>query len=92
MAIWHRGPFMQLIIGADAISEASLRRVAGGVQATLRGRALLRLLDAAFGGAGSIEVLGADLDRRPLEVTSIEMSGAETRVTLICRGAAGALH
>ena len=83
---------MQLVIGAEAVTAASIQRVAGGVQAILRGQALLRLLHAAIAGGGSIEVLGGDLDRRPMEVTSIEMSGADTRVTLICCGAAGALH
>ncbi|WP_149142924.1 hypothetical protein [Gemmobacter caeruleus] len=79
---------MQLIIGDRRVEPGSITRIAGGVEAVLKGEALLRLLDAAFHGMGTIEVLGGDLDRRPMDVTSIRMKGAETCVTLIAAGPA----
>ncbi|VDC33352.1 hypothetical protein [Pseudogemmobacter humi] len=79
---------MDLIIGNRHVSPASIRRVAGGVEAVLKGEALISLLDAAFHGAGTIHVLGGDLDRRPMDLTGIDMTGGETRVTLTCAGPA----
>lgn len=83
---------MELIIGTRRIIPAAIHRVAGGVEAVLKGDALLSLLDAAFHGTCSIEVLGGGLDRRPMDVASICMQGADTRVTLICNGSAPALN
>jgi hypothetical protein len=76
---------MELIVGTDRIT-ARLHPIAGGILATLRGEALKALLDATFRGQGSIEMIGGDYDRRPLSVTSIEMQGAETLVTLVPAG------
>lgn len=78
---------MDLIIGARHITPDAITRTPEGVEAVLHGAALLTLLDAAFHGAGTIEVLGGDLDRRRMEVTGIDMQGGETRVTLACIGA-----
>jgi len=47
----------------------------------------LSLLNAAFHGSGTIEVLGGDLDRHRMEVIGIQMQGCETRVTLSAMGA-----
>jgi hypothetical protein len=82
---------MELIIGARRITPSAIHRIKGGVTATLRGEALISVLDATFHGAGSIEVIGAGLDRRPMDVTAIEMKGADTQVTLVCSGPARAL-
>ena len=79
---------MDLIIGTRRITPDAITRTAEGVEAVLHGEALLRLLDAAFHGAGSIEVSGGDLDRRPMEVTGIAMRGRDTCVTLACAGRA----
>ncbi|PTX53384.1 hypothetical protein IQ03_00297 [Gemmobacter caeni] len=79
---------MQLIIGNRQVNPLRMKAVAGGVEAVLQGGAMLSLLDAAFHGAGTIEVYGGTLDRRPLELARIEMRGAETCVTLLCRGPA----
>lgn len=61
-------------------------RTATGIEAVLHGEALVSLLNAAFHGVGTIEVLGGDLDRHRMEVTGIEMQGRETRVTLAAMG------
>ncbi|SEN36622.1 hypothetical protein SAMN04488103_104299 [Gemmobacter aquatilis] len=82
---------MELIVGAKRITPSAIHRIAGGVEATLRGEALISLLDATFHGAGSIEVHGGDLDRRPLDVAAIEMTGGDTRVTLVYAGPAKTL-
>lgn len=82
---------MELIIGARRITPSAIHRIKGGVTATLRGEALMSLLNASFHGTGSIEMLGGDLDRHPMEVTSIEMTGADTTVTLLCAGPAKTL-
>ena len=65
---------------------------AGGVQAVLKGEGLLRVLDAAMEGGPGIELLGGDLDRRPMQVAAIRMTGRDTHVTLICCGAAPGVH
>ena len=83
---------MQLLIGKDAITPQSIHRIAGGVQAVLKGEGLLRVLDAAMEGGPGIELLGGDLDRRPLQVAAIRMAGRDTHVTLICCGAAAGVH
>lgn len=83
---------MELIVGSRRITPRAIHRVAHGVEAYLRGEALLSVLDAAFHGAGSIEIAGGDLDRRRMEVTGLEMQGSETRVTLVCKGTAAPLH
>ncbi len=83
---------MELIIGAQRIIPDSIHSVPGGVEAELRGAAVLSLLDAAFHGGGRIEILGGALNRRPVDVAGIEMRGASTRVTLICTGEALALN
>ena len=82
---------MQLLIGTDAV-PADLHPIAGGVIATLRGEALMAVLDATFRGQGAIEIVGGALDRRPLTVAAIEMSGGATAVTLVCAGPRPALH
>ncbi|MBT9244956.1 hypothetical protein KM031_01910 [Gemmobacter fulvus] len=79
---------MELIVGARRITPSAIHRIAGGVTATLRGDALISLLDATFHGAGTIELSGGDLDRRPMDVAAIEMTGGETIVTLLCGGPA----
>ena len=56
------------------------------IEAILHGDALRSLLNAAFHGAGTIEILGGDLNRHRMEVTEIEMQGRETRVTLTAIG------
>jgi len=83
---------MELIVGARRIPPAAIHPIPGGVEAELRGDAVLPLLDAAFYGAGRVEILGGDMDRRPMDVAGIEMRGASTLVTLICAGKAAALH
>jgi hypothetical protein len=83
---------MNLIIGTRHVTPEAITRTAEGVEAVLRGEALLTLLDSAFHGAGTIEVLGGDLDRCPMEVVGIAMHGAETRVTLTALGAARRLN
>lgn len=82
---------MDLIVGTRRITPSAIERIDGGVEATLRGEALIRVLDAGFRGLGTIEVLGAGLDRRPMDVAAVEMTGGETRVTLLCAGPARAL-
>ena len=72
---------MALIIGTRHITST-----ATGVEPVLNGDALMSLLNAAFHGAGTIEVLGGDLDRHRMEVTGIEVQGSETRVTLAAKG------
>jgi len=79
---------MQLIIGNRHVVPRSIQRIAGGVEAVLAGEALLALLEATFHGGGSIEVLGGDLDRRPMDVAAIRMTGGATCVTLVCAGPA----
>ncbi|MEH7829485.1 hypothetical protein [Gemmobacter denitrificans] len=79
---------MQLIIGDRHVIPETIRRIAGGVEAVLKGEALSALIDATFVGGATIEVLGGDLDRRPMAVEAIRMAGAETRVTLVCAGPA----
>lgn len=83
---------MDLIIGTRHITPDAITRTPDGVEAVLHGEALLSLLDAAFHGAGTIEVLGGDLDRARMEVTAIDMQGRETRVTLTCLGAGTRLN
>lgn len=83
---------MNLIIGARHIVPDTITRTEQGVEAVLHGPALLSLLDAAFHGAGSIEVLGGDLDRRRMEVTGIDMRGGQTCVTLSCIGTAARVN
>ncbi len=83
---------MNLLIGTRHVTPEAITRTAEGVEAILRGEALLRLLDSAFHGAGTIEILGGDLDRCPMEVTAIAMYGAETRVTLAALGTAPRLN
>lgn len=83
---------MELIIGNKRLVPAALRPFPGGIEVELAGEGLNALLDAAFRGTGSIEALGGELDRRPLEVTDIRMSGATTNVTLVPQGAALRLH
>jgi len=78
---------MDLIIGTRHITPDAITRTATGVEAVLHGEALMSLLNAAFHGAGTIEVLGGDLDRHRMEVTGIDMHGHETRVTLAPMGA-----
>ena len=53
-----------------------------GRRVVLHGNALMALLNAAFHGSGTVEILGGDLDRHRMEVIGIEMQGRETRVTL----------
>ncbi|MBE2276043.1 MAG: hypothetical protein IAE87_07070 [Rhodobacteraceae bacterium] len=81
---------MYLIVGTRRIVPTAIHPVAGGVEVALRGEALVSLLDATFRqagqGAGSIEVSGGDMDRRPMDVAAIEMTGADARVTLLCAG------
>ena len=79
---------MNLIIGTRHVTPDVITRTPEGVEAVLRGEALLTLLDSAFHGAGTIEVLGGDLDRCPMEVIGIVMQGGETRVALAALGAA----
>ena len=83
---------MNLIIGSRHITPDAITRTATGVEAVLHGAALVSLLDAAFHGAGTIEILGGDLDRRRMEVTGIEMHGRQTRVTLAAVGAGQRLN
>ncbi len=83
---------MNLIIGTQHIIPSAITRTAHGVEAVLQGAALLSLLDAAFHGTGTIEILGGDLDRRRMEVAGIAMSGRETTVTLVCAAAAPRLN
>lgn len=78
---------MELIVGTRQITPDAMTRTPEGVEAVLHGAALLSLLDAAFHGAGTIEVLGGDLGRRRMEVTGIDMHGGKTRVTMACVGA-----
>lgn len=68
------------------ITPDAIPRTATGVEAVLHGDALMSLLNAAFLGAGSIEMLGSDLDRHQMEGTGIEMRGCEIRVTLAAMG------
>ena len=77
---------MHLIIATESFSDVPLRRIPGGYEAVLAGKALQRLLDATFRGA-SIEVLGGDLNAHGLDVTDIRMAGATTTVTLMSAGA-----
>lgn len=73
---------MDLTIGTRHITADAITRTTTGVEAILHGEALISLLNAAFYGAGTIEILGGDLNRHLMEVTEIEMQGRETRVTL----------
>ena len=77
---------MQLIIATEAFANVPLRRIPGGYEAVLAGKALKRLLDATFEGA-SIEVLGGDAAPQGLDVTDIRMAGATTTVVLMAAGA-----
>lgn len=78
---------MDLIIGTRHITPDTITRTGTGVEAILHGEALISLLNAAFHGAGTIEVLGGDLNRCRMEVTGIEMQGGETRVIMTAMGA-----
>lgn len=82
---------MELIVGNKRVAAMAMQRIPGGVEAQLAGEALTSVIDATFGGT-SIEVLGGDLDRRPLDVTDIRMQGACTTVTLLCAGEAMRLN
>lgn len=73
-------------MGTRHIISDAITRTATGVEAVLHGDALMSLLNAAFHGAGTIEILGGNLDRHQMEVTGIEMLGCETRVTLTGTG------
>lgn len=77
---------MDLLIGARQTTPDVITRTATGVEAVLHGDARRSLLNAAFHGAGTIEILGGDLDRHQMDVTGIEMRGCETRVTLTGTG------
>lgn len=77
---------MNLIIGSRQVTPDTITRTLEGVEAILHGEALMSLLNVAFHGAGTIEILGGDLDRHRMEVTGIEMQGGETRVTLATMG------
>lgn len=77
---------MDLIIGNRHFIPDAIICTATGVEAILHGDALRSLLNAAFHGAGTIEILGGDLNRHRMEVTEIEMQGRETRVTLTAMG------
>ena len=83
-----KGSRLELIIGTRRIVPDAIQQLDDGVEAILRGSAVLPVLDAAFYGAGSIEVLGGAFDRRPMDLVSIEMSCDVTRVTLVCTGPA----
>lgn len=83
---------MELIVGTRRIAAAAIHPIPGGVEAELRGDAVLPLLDATFHGAGRVEILGGGMDCRPMDVAGIEMRGASTLVTLLCAGEAAALH
>lgn len=73
---------MNLLIGTRHVTPDAITRTSDGVEAVLHGEALLSLLDVVFQGVGTIEILGGDLDRHRMEVTSIDMQGCETRVSL----------
>jgi len=77
---------LDLIIGTRHFTPDAITRTATGIEAVLHGEALMSLLNAAFHGAGTIEVLGGELDRHLMEVTGIRMQGRETRVTLAALG------
>ncbi|WP_313352890.1 hypothetical protein [Paracoccus sp. (in: a-proteobacteria)] len=83
---------MELIVGIRRITPTAVHAIPGGIEAELRGEAVLSLLDEAFRGAGRVEVLGGDMDRRLMDVAGIEMRGASTLVTLLCAGTAAQLH
>ncbi|KRW94558.1 hypothetical protein O4J55_05160 [Paracoccus sp. PXZ] len=83
---------MELIVGNRRITAAAIHPIPGGIEAELRGEAVLPLLDEAFQGTGRIEILGGGMDRRPMDVAGIEMRGASTLVTLLCAGEAARLH
>jgi len=74
---------VELIVGNKRIVPMATRRIAGGIEAELAGEALTSVLDATFGGGVSIEVLGGDLDRCPMDVADIRMHGAATTVTFL---------
>ena len=78
---WRAKPRIQM---PDYPDQSALN----GVEAQLAGEALLSVLEATFHGGATIEVLGGDLDRRPMDVAEIRMEGASTTVTLLCSGAA----
>lgn len=86
------GCLVELIVGNKRVVPQNLRAFPGGVEVQLAGEGLTALLDAAFRGAGSIEALGGDLDRRRLEVTDIRMSGATTNVVLMPQAGIARLH
>ncbi|OYU39191.1 MAG: hypothetical protein CFE33_12320 [Pseudorhodobacter sp. PARRP1] len=77
---------MNLVIGTRDVTPDDIRRTATGVEAVLHGDALASFLNAAFHGAGTIEILGGGFDRHQREVTWIEVRGCETRVTLAGTG------
>jgi hypothetical protein len=78
---------MDLIIGTRHITPDTITRTATGIEAVRHGEALMSPLNAAFHGAGTIEILGDDLNRHRMEVTRIEMQGRETCVTMAAMGA-----
>lgn len=59
---------MELIVGTRRITPAAIHPIPGGVEAELRGDAVLPLLDEAFQGGGRVEMLGGGMDRRPMDV------------------------
>jgi len=79
---------VELIVGNKRVIPTAMTPIPGGVEAQLAGEALLSVLEATFHGGATIEVLGGDLDRRPMDVAEIRMEGASTTVTLLCSGAA----
>ena len=83
---------MELIVGNKRVIPNATRRIPGGIEAQLAGEALTSLLDATFCGGVSVEVLGGDRDRRPVDVTDIRMHGASTTVTLLCAGEAARVN
>ncbi|PCD77285.1 hypothetical protein [Pseudothioclava arenosa] len=81
---------MELIVGNKRVVPEALHRIAGGVEVELAGEALTSLLDATFGGGGSIELWG-EHGPEALDVADIRMVGRATTVTLHARKAL-ALH
>lgn len=79
---------MELIVGNRRITPSAIQPLRDGVEARLRGDALRQVLDATFHGQGTIEVIGGGLDRRPMEVADIRMTGGETTIRLRCTGPA----
>lgn len=77
---WKRTA-IDLLIGTRHIT-----RTATGVEAVLHGDALMCLLDAAFHGDGTIEILGGGSNCHQMEVTEIAMQGRDSWVSLAAMG------